>query len=145
MLEHGRELLRAVGYGSAEGPFVEMGVGIDFGEAFVGNIGERRALRLHRRRRRRQHGLPPAGRGRGGEIVISERVAEGLPARLGARVELDPQGEGGASGRLPRHYGSGSQSQAFWDGEALLVEVAAELVELGRLDAVDVVGLGEVA
>src|SRR6185312_4504066 len=28
--------------------------------------------------------------------------------------------------------------------QALLVEVAAELVELGRLDAVDVVGLGEV-
>src|SRR3954470_22965651 len=40
MLEHGRELLRAVGYGSAEGPFVELGVGIDFGEAFVGHIGE---------------------------------------------------------------------------------------------------------
>ena len=63
MLEHARELLRAVGYGSAEGPFVEMGVGIDFGEAFVGNIGERAALRLHRGRRRRQHGLAAAGRG----------------------------------------------------------------------------------
>ena len=47
---------------------------------------------------------------------------------------------------MPRlAQGSGSQSQAFWRGEALLVEVAAQLVELGRLDAVDVVGFGEVA
>jgi adenylate cyclase len=41
MLEHACELLRSVGYGSDEEPFVEMGVGIDVGEAFVGNIGQR--------------------------------------------------------------------------------------------------------
>jgi adenylate cyclase len=41
MLRHGLGLLRAVGYGTADGPFVEMGVGMDYGEAFVGNIGER--------------------------------------------------------------------------------------------------------
>ena len=41
MLEHATELLRGVGYGSGYGPFAEMGVGIDVGEAFVGNIGER--------------------------------------------------------------------------------------------------------
>src|SRR3954468_22716612 len=39
MVEHARGLLRAVGYGSGEPPFVEMGVGIDMGDAFVGNIG----------------------------------------------------------------------------------------------------------
>jgi adenylate cyclase len=41
MLEHARLLLGAVGYGSREGPFVEMGIGLDVGEAFVGNIGQR--------------------------------------------------------------------------------------------------------
>ncbi len=41
MLEHARALLRAVGYGSGSAPFVEMGIGIDAGEAFVGNIGQR--------------------------------------------------------------------------------------------------------
>src|SRR3954468_11035508 len=41
MLSHARELLRAVGYGSGSEPFVEVGIGLDFGEAFVGNIGER--------------------------------------------------------------------------------------------------------
>ena len=41
MLDHARGLLQAVGYGSEAGPFVEMGVGMDVGEAFVGNIGER--------------------------------------------------------------------------------------------------------
>ena len=41
MLDHARGLLEAVGYGSEDGPFVEMGVGMDIGQAFVGNIGER--------------------------------------------------------------------------------------------------------
>jgi adenylate cyclase len=41
MVDHAIALLRAVGYESPRGPFVEMGVGLDVGEAFVGNIGER--------------------------------------------------------------------------------------------------------
>ncbi len=41
MLEHAGELLAEVGYGTVAGPFVEVGVGMDFGEAFVGNIGDR--------------------------------------------------------------------------------------------------------
>jgi adenylate cyclase len=41
MVDHALELLRAVGYDSPSGPFVEMGDGLDMGEAFVGNIGER--------------------------------------------------------------------------------------------------------
>src|SRR5215218_2584128 len=34
MVDHARQLLRAVGYGTPDGPFLEVGVGIDFGEAF---------------------------------------------------------------------------------------------------------------
>src|SRR4029453_19447320 len=40
MVGHGQRLLAAVGYGSDDGPF-EVGIGADFGEAFVGNVGDR--------------------------------------------------------------------------------------------------------
>jgi adenylate cyclase len=93
MLEHGRGLLRAVGYGSSKGPFVEMGIGLDVGEAFVGNIGQRAlydftavggvvntASRLQ----------AEAG---GGEIVLSDRVASGLSGAVGTRVELALKGK----------------------------------------------------
>jgi len=40
----GQTLLRAVGYGSAEGPWLAVGVGIDAGIAFVGNIGDENYL-----------------------------------------------------------------------------------------------------
>jgi adenylate cyclase len=39
MLLSARELLGAVGYGSADGPWLQLGVGIDLGRAFVGNVG----------------------------------------------------------------------------------------------------------
>ena len=93
MLEHARGLLRSVGYESEQGPFVEMGVGMDFGEAFVGNIGHRdlydftavgdvvnTASRLQ-------------GQASSGEIVLSERVAIGLSSVPGTRVELELKGK----------------------------------------------------
>lgn len=71
-----------------------MGIGIDVGEAFVGNIGERdlydftavgdvvnTASRLQ-------------GQAAGGEIVLSERVTEGLPTPVGSRDELTLKGKG---------------------------------------------------
>jgi adenylate cyclase len=93
MLEHARALLRAVGYGSAAGPFAEVGIGLDFGDAFVGNIGDRAlydftavgdvvniASRL-------QHAAA------GGEIVLSDRVAAGLSEPPGRPLELDLKGK----------------------------------------------------
>ena len=38
-VEAGRSLLRAVGYGTAEGNWLDVGVGICSGEEFVGNVG----------------------------------------------------------------------------------------------------------
>ena len=76
MLEHGRELLRAVGYGSAEGPFVEMGVGIDFGEAFVGNIGERALYDFTAVGDVVNTASRLQGEATGGEILISGRRGE---------------------------------------------------------------------
>jgi adenylate cyclase len=38
-LDAGRDLLQAVGYGSATGPWLPVGVGLNAGLAFVGNVG----------------------------------------------------------------------------------------------------------
>ena len=39
MLEHARGLLEGLGYGGSGGPVLDLGIGLDYGEAFVGNIG----------------------------------------------------------------------------------------------------------
>ncbi|MFG1931403.1 adenylate/guanylate cyclase domain-containing protein [Mycobacterium sp. NPDC048908] len=44
MLDHSRRLLAGVGYGSRQGPALDLGIGLDYGEAFVGNIGGRGAV-----------------------------------------------------------------------------------------------------
>jgi adenylate cyclase len=88
MLRHARELLRKVGYGDREPLFAEVGIGLDYGEAFVGNVGEGSvrdftaigdvvnvASRLQ-------------SEARGGEIVASARLVEHLPEIEGERVEL---------------------------------------------------------
>lgn len=39
MVADARALLSAAGYGSGEDPWVQLGVGLDYGHAFVGNVG----------------------------------------------------------------------------------------------------------
>jgi len=93
MLAHARALLARVGYGSPEGPFLEVGVGLDFGEVFIGNIGDEAvhdftaigdvvntASRLQ-------------GHAAGGEIVISARLAAHLETPLGAAEPLALKGK----------------------------------------------------
>jgi len=93
MLEHGRGLLRAVGYGSDEGPFVEMGIGLDIGEAFVGNIGQRALYDFTAVGDVVNTASRLQAEAAGGEIVLSERVASGLATPAGARVELTLKGK----------------------------------------------------
>jgi len=93
MLEHARGLLRAVGYGSPERPFVEMGIGLDFGEAFVGNIGQRALFDFTAVGDVVNTASRLQAQAAGGEIVISERVAAGLSEPVGARVELELKGK----------------------------------------------------
>jgi adenylate cyclase len=93
MLEHGLGLLRAVGYGTAAGPFVEMGVGMDFGEAFVGNIGERALYDFTAVGDVVNTASRLQGQAGGGEVVISDRVASRLPQAPGERVELALKGK----------------------------------------------------
>jgi adenylate cyclase len=40
MLKHTRQLLERAGYGSSAEPDFAIGIGLDFGEAFIGNIGD---------------------------------------------------------------------------------------------------------
>ncbi len=93
MLEHARGLMRSVGYGSSKGPFVEMGIGLDFGEAFVGNIGQRALYDFTAIGDVVNTASRLQGQAAGGEIVISERVARGLPTSAGSRVVLTLKGK----------------------------------------------------
>jgi len=93
MLEHSRALLRSVGYGSAQRPFVELGIGLDFGEAFVGNIGQRALYDFTAIGDVVNTASRLQGQAAGGEIVLSERVASGLPHPVGTPVELTLKGK----------------------------------------------------
>jgi adenylate cyclase len=93
MLEHARDLLRAVGYGSGQKPFVEMGIGLDFGEAFVGNIGGRALYDFTAVGDVVNTASRLQGQAGGGEIVLSERVASGLPGAVGTPVQLELKGK----------------------------------------------------
>ncbi len=93
MLTHGRRLLETVGYGSAEGPFVQMGIGMDLGEAFVGNIGQRALYDFTAIGDVVNTASRLQGQASGGEIILSDRVAAGLPAAVGVREELTLKGK----------------------------------------------------
>lgn len=93
MVEHARGMLRAVGYGSGEKPFMEMGIGLDVGEAFVGNIGQRALFDFTAIGDVVNTASRLQGQASGGEIVLSDRVASGLPDPVGIRVELSLKGK----------------------------------------------------
>jgi len=93
MLEHAKELLGAVGYGSETGPEVDIGIGMDFGEAFLGHVGSdavhdftaigdvvNTASRLQ-------------GQAASGEVVLSERVACHLAAAAGVTEQVTLKGK----------------------------------------------------
>lgn len=95
MLGHARELLERVGYGSSAAPEFEVGIGLDFGEAFIGNLGDtavhdftavgdvvNTASRLQ-------------GHAAAGEVVLSERLARHLPEPVGEPEQLELKGKQG--------------------------------------------------
>ncbi|HET9185705.1 MAG TPA: adenylate/guanylate cyclase domain-containing protein [Solirubrobacterales bacterium] len=93
MLDHARELLASVGYGPEEEPFAEMGIGIDVGDAFVGNIGDRALYDFTAVGDVVNTASRLQGQAAGGEILLSDRVAAGLPASVGSREELALKGK----------------------------------------------------
>jgi adenylate cyclase len=93
MLEHARELLERVGYGTAGVPDFEIGIGLDFGEAFIGNIGDtavhdftavgdvvNTASRLQ-------------GHAAAGEVLLSDRLARLLPTPVGVPEQVMLKGK----------------------------------------------------
>src|ERR1700742_2261350 len=93
MLEHARELLRSVGYASGSTPFVEMGIGIDVGEAFVGNIGQRALYDFTAVGDVVNTASRLQAEAAGGEVVLWQRVADGLHVPVGTPVELQLKGK----------------------------------------------------
>jgi adenylate cyclase len=93
MLKHGRELLKAVGYGSRDGPFVELGIGLDVGETFVGNIGHRAVYDFTAIGDAVNTASRLQAEAFGGQIVFSDRVASGLSTPAGTRVEVQLKGK----------------------------------------------------
>jgi adenylate cyclase len=93
MVGHAFGLLRAVGYGSDAGPFVEVGIGLDVGDAFVGNIGERAIYDFTAVGDVVNTASRLQGEARSGEVVFSERVATGLARPVGVACELRLKGK----------------------------------------------------
>ena len=93
MLEGAKRLLRQIGYGTRDGPFVEVGIGLDLGEAYVGNVGQRALFDFTAVGDVVNVAARLQGEAKGGEILLSERVAEHLPSRPGQRVEVSLKGK----------------------------------------------------
>jgi adenylate cyclase len=93
MLEHACQLLRSVGYASGSAPFVEMGIGIDVGEAFVGNIGQRALFDFTAVGDVVNTASRLQAEASGGEVVLSQRVADGLDGPVGTRMEVHLKGK----------------------------------------------------
>jgi adenylate cyclase len=110
MVDHATALLDAIGYGTPAGPFLELGIGLDFGEAFVGNIGDRAVFDFTAVGDVVNTASRLQGQAAGGEIVMSERVAAHLDSGLGEPFEVDLKGKSerrppppaGLTGALPR-------------------------------------------
>jgi len=91
MLGHANKLLTSIGYGSADGPFVNVGVGLDYGEAFVGNIGDRAVYDFTAIGDVVNTAARLQGHAKSGEIVASSRVV--TDGKTGKRVELKLKGK----------------------------------------------------
>jgi adenylate cyclase len=93
MVEHAQELLARVGYGTPAGPVFEVGIGLDYGEAFIGNIGDARMHDftaigdvVNTASRLQSHAA-------GGEIILSERLAQLLDEPIGEPETLVLKGK----------------------------------------------------
>ena len=93
MLEQAGELLASVGYGNVGGPFVEVGIGLDYGEAHVGNIGERAVFDFTAVGDVVNTASRLQGEARGGEVLISRRLADELDEPPGKPVEVSVKGK----------------------------------------------------
>jgi len=94
MVADARAILGAVGYGTAHGPRIEVGVGLDVGPAFVGIVGDGEEIRdftaigdVVNTAARLQSAAS------GGQIVMSDEVASLAAVTDGTPLELDIKGK----------------------------------------------------
>jgi adenylate cyclase len=93
MVEHALGLLRSIGYGEPQGPEFEVGIGLDYGEVFVGNIGDEAVHDFTaigdvvNTASRLQHEAA------GGEVVLSARLAAHLHDPPGRLEQLELRGK----------------------------------------------------
>lgn len=94
MVDHARRLLEGLGYGSSEGPSLDLGIGLDYGEAFVGNIGSGAAVSdftaigdvVNTAARLQSHAS-------GGEVVVADRLARFLDEPAGPLEHIAVKGK----------------------------------------------------
>lgn len=96
MVDAGEALMRSVGFGTAEGPWLPLGVGADFDTAFVGNVGGDEVMKdftalgdvVNTAERLQSHARP-------GQLVLSERVYQALGERFpdAQPLELELKGK----------------------------------------------------
>lgn len=97
MVAGAEDLLRAVGYGSAGEPWLPLGIGLDHGQAFVGNVGEGEVKDFTALGDVVNTAARLQAQARAGQIVMSERVYELVheryPSALSVRLELKGKAE----------------------------------------------------
>lgn len=88
MLRDARDLLAAVGYGSGEDPWLRLGVGLDVGRAYVGNVGSGEVKDFTALGDVVNTAARLQSSAEAGQVVISERLFERFSdAPAGARSE----------------------------------------------------------
>jgi adenylate cyclase len=87
-VEAALEILRAVGYGTPQGPWLALGVGVNAGPAYVGNVGGEGVTDFTALGDTVNVASRLQAQADGGELVVAEGVCEDLPRLLeGARRE----------------------------------------------------------
>jgi adenylate cyclase len=93
MVDHARRLLERVGYGTSATPEFKIGIGLDFGEAFIGNIGDRAVQDFTAVGDVVNTASRLQGHAASGEVVLSARVAALLPEPIGEPERLELKGK----------------------------------------------------
>ena len=93
MVSDAGDLLRAVGYGTDDGPRLEVGVGLDVGPAFVGVVGEGEVRDFTALGDVVNTAARLQAAALGGQIVMSEEVATIAGVDEGEAVSLDLKGK----------------------------------------------------
>jgi adenylate cyclase len=87
-VEAALEILRTVGYGTPEGPWLALGVGVNAGQAYVGNVGGDWVTDFTALGDTVNVASRLQAQAAGGELVVAEGVCEDLPHLIaGARLE----------------------------------------------------------